>query len=343
MLSIVFTTDTRAQQANTELATFVQANIDSVYKTDKVPGIFVGILNNGNRSWYNAGFTRPDEQLPFDSATVFEIGSITKTFTAYVLTAVLTEKQIPDTGKIISYLPDSVQQNNQLGNISFQSLMNHTSGLPRLPGNMKLDNKVPYDDYTAAKLFAFLKTCTPKPDEKSNYSNLGAGLAGVLAVRISGKAYEQLINQYFFEPATSGGNHKFSQGYFATNEKAEFWNMDVLAPAGGLKYTAEQMINYLQLMCFPESENARFVVDKLTTQTIAINRQVGVGLGWHLLKFNNQPPVYWHNGGTYGFSTFCAFVKNKSKAVIVVINQFNKNAPCDALGIKIINRMIRED
>ncbi len=84
-------------------------------------------------------------------------------------------------------------------------------------------------------------------------------------------------------------------------------------------------------------------MDKLTTQTVSINPRVGVGLGWHLLNEKNLQPIYWHNGGTYGFSTFCAFTKDKSKAVVVVINQFNKNTSSDGLGIKIIKRLLSEE
>ena len=334
-------------QGNKELKTFIQHNVDSIYDKETPPGIVVGILNNGQRDYFTAGFADPDKQMPFDSATIFEIGSITKTFTAYVLTAVLVENKIADTGSIIKYLPDSVQQNKQLEGISFLSLMNHTSGLPRLPGNMKMDNaRQPYALYSSTELFAYLKTATPKPDGKSNYSNLGAGLAGVLAERISGKSYAALLDTYIFLPfkiVTAANSieqtENKSQGYFGKNDKTAYWNMNVLAPAGGLKCSASEMLTYLQNMCFPASANVKQVVEKITTQTIAVNPRIAVGRGWHIFNENEQPLFYWHNGGTYGFSTFCAFTKDKSKAVIIAINQFSKNAQADGLGMTIIKRL----
>ncbi|MFZ1369400.1 MAG: serine hydrolase, partial [Ferruginibacter sp.] len=128
---VVFFNSSVAQTGIQKQDDSIQYLADSLYSKEKLPGIFIGILNNGKRSFYQAGFADPDRQMPFDSSTTFEIGSITKTFTAYVLTAVLMENNISETGPVINYLPDSVRQNQHLSSISFLSLMNHTSGLPR--------------------------------------------------------------------------------------------------------------------------------------------------------------------------------------------------------------------
>jgi CubicO group peptidase (beta-lactamase class C family) len=348
---VVFFNSSVAQTGVQNQDAFIKHLADSIYSKEKLPGIFIGILNHGERSFYQVGFADPDRQMPFDSATLFEIGSITKTFTAYILTAVLMENKIAETDRIIKYLPDSVQQNQNIGNISFLNLMNHTSGLPRLPGNLNMANmRQPYETYGANELFAYLKDCSPKPDGKSNYSNLGAGLAGVLAERISGKSYAVLADQYIFLPfnmVKQGNSNAFhknkSQGYFAANDKAEYWNMNILAPAGGLTSTGNEMLTYLENMCFPKTERSKAIVNKLTVQIVSLSPKVAVGLGWHILNEKEQQPVYWHNGGTYGFSTFAAFVKDKSKAVIVVINQFNKNGAGDGLGISIIKKLISEE
>jgi CubicO group peptidase (beta-lactamase class C family) len=121
--------------AQEKLSDFIQHYADSIYKKESLPGVFVGILNNGERHFFTAGFADPEKQMRFDSATMFEIGSITKTFTAYVLTAVLMENKIADTDLIVKYLPDSVQQNKSLASISFLNLI-PLQPLPRvhLPG-----------------------------------------------------------------------------------------------------------------------------------------------------------------------------------------------------------------
>ena len=347
----IFAGQTKSQTTAENLQTYIQQTVDSAYQKEKVPGIFVAVLDNEKRNYFSSGFANPDSQKAFDSTTVFEIGSITKTFTAYILMTLLHEKGISDTVSIISYLPDTVQKNKNLQGISFLSLMNHTSGLPRLPDNMKPEDvRQPYENYSEKELYAYLKVCNPKPDGKSNYSNLGAGLGGVLAERISGKTYAQLLDQYIFLPFKMvttdnavANSHNNSQGYFAKDDKTPYWNMNVLAPAGGLKCSGSEMLTYLQNLCFPQTENSKRIIDELTTQTVAINERIAVGRGWHIFYEKDQPTIYWHNGGTYGFSTFCAFLKGSSKAVMVVINQTGKNSVSDLLGIKIIKKMMSEN
>ena len=338
--------------AQTGIDSFIRQKADSLFKAEKVPGIFVGLLDNGVATYFNFGYADPAKKMPFDSATIFEAGSITKTFTAFILVAVLKEKGIDEKSSVLPYLPDSVRKNKNLEDISFLNLMNHTSGLPRLPGNMSLtENQLaPYDHYTSADLFAYLKTAKPKPDGKSNYSNLGMGLAGVLAERISGKSYAALLDAYIFLPfhlvtpanGLANAAENKSQGYFADAPSA-YWNMDVLAPAGGLKCSAKEMLGYLKEISMPQNAAAKAIVDTLLQPTVILNKKVSVGRAWHTLEEKDKPVIYWHNGGTYGFSTFAAFIKGGKEAVIVVVNQFNMNKVSDGLGISIMNKLIEAD
>jgi CubicO group peptidase (beta-lactamase class C family) len=327
------------------LDAFIRTKGDSIYKAEKVPGIFIGVLNKGKRSYYQFGYANPSTQTVFDSSTIFEIGSITKTFTAYVLETVLKEKNISDTSFILPYLPDSVRRNTALGNIRFIHLLNHTSGLPRLPANIDIRSKQPYENYTAELLFAFLNTHTPKPPGQFEYSNLAFGLAGVLASSLTHKSYATLLEEYIFQPfhlLKPGDNFettgKKSQGHF-NKDTVAFWKFDALAPAGALKCSGDEVLTYLQTISNPPAA-AKPVIDSLLSPTFNLPPGMKVGRGWFIQQNEKQPPVYWHNGGTYGFSTYAAFVKEKDVAVIIAINQFNKNAAADKLGRELIDFLV---
>jgi len=321
------------------LSNFIQRRGDSLQKANKLPGLFVGVFD-GERKFFNFGYADPAAKTPFDASIVFEAGSITKTFTAYILETVLRSKGISDTSSIFSYLPDSVQTNKSLAPITFLSLLNHTSGLPRLPDNLDLTSTAPYDGYTVNDLFSYLKRATLKPDGKSNYSNLGAGLAGVLAERIAGKDYKTLLQEYVFQPfgmkdAMSSSNSKKAQGHLE-GAPNPFWNMNVLYPAGGAQCSANDMLNYLQAMSSGKSE----VLQKVLQHTVSVSPTVSVCSAWHTLEQKGKPTIYWHNGGTYGFSTFAGFVKETGRCVIVVVNQFNQNGVSDGFGMAIMKKML---
>lgn len=331
-------------QKQTALQSAINQKADSVFSAGKFPGLLLGILHNGKEQYFSFGYAVPEQKLPFDSATLFEMGSITKTFTAFVVQSVLDQKKITDTTSILSYLPDSLQDNAALQGISFRSLLNHTSGLPRLPANLKpKDPMQPYIDYGGQQLFAYLKTAKPVKAGVYSYSNLGMGLAGVLAQRISGKSFEALLEQYINKPfriVPTPKNAVKSIGYF-NGTKAPYWDMAALTPAGGLKCNAVQLMQYLSVLGRPQNKNQLAFIDRLLQPTLYINKRLSIAKGWHLIQEGEQK-IYWHNGGTYGFSTFAAFERTTGNAVVVVINKFNANEAADALGVEVIRKLMSE-
>lgn len=326
---------------------WIQQKIDSLVNSKAIPGIIVGISDRGVRRYYNGGFANKDTRQPFDAATQVEIGSITKTMTAYLLSAVLKEQKISDTAAIGPYLPDSVRTNVSVSAIRFVELMNHTSGLPRLPENIgpTVRNPLqPYAAYGPEQLYAYLAKAIPDSTGKVSYSNLGAGLAGVLAARISGIPYEQLLKKYITLPfgmqhtdTSAAPGRPFSTGYY-NEQPAEYWTMHVLKPAGGVKSDAADMLNYLEQL-IRNQQSA--VVSSITTPTASINNRLLVAKGWHILILPNQRSLLWHNGGTFGFSSFSAFHKESGKALFLSVNAFNKNNIGDAFGIEIMTKLLQ--
>lgn len=324
----------------------IQACIDSLVLGKSIPGIIVAFADSNETTYFTGGFADTATKQLFTPNTQLEIGSITKTFTAYVLTAVLAKHNIPDTAFIFPYLPDSVQSNKGILKIRFIELLNHTAGLPRLPDNMgNPDNFLqPYKEYNLDKLFHYLKKSSPVNTGKVDYSNLGMGLAGVLAERIDKKSLQDLFSVYILHPfglkhSSFEVNKKqpVSVGYFNDKQIAEYWDMTCLSGAGALKSDAKDILAYLGY--FVKNYSAP-LIQLVTKETASINKRIAVARGWHILKQNQLPPVFWHNGGTYGFSTFAAFNPATKQIVFVAINAFNKNAISDKMGIDIMTGLL---
>jgi CubicO group peptidase (beta-lactamase class C family) len=138
-----------------------------------------------------------------NSDSVFEIGSITKTFTGTMLAKLIRDGKAQMDDSIGQYLPVPLHQGTFNGKTAtLVHLANHTSGLPFEPPDVKssqgrdFDQYFPYRGYDLAKLNNYLahdQTLQSTPGEKRVYSNLGIGLLGLVLTRISGLSYEQLL------------------------------------------------------------------------------------------------------------------------------------------------------
>lgn len=325
----------------------IQQKLDSISKLNTVPGILVASSIKGKHQFFTVGVADKKTNLPFTAQTQFEIGSISKTFTAFILESLLQENGIADTSLITEFLPDSLTKNKAIASIQLLQLLNHTSGLPRLPENIgiPIDRLQPYANYDKEQLYYYLSKTEPQTFGRVAYSNLGVGLAGVIAENISKKSYEQLLSQYINTPfqlkhtgIQAAKRVPKAIGYFG-NEAATYWDMSVLVGAGGIKSDASDLLRYLDFMA---SNQSLPVVQSVLRKTTQINKQIAISKAWHTIEKDGATLLYWHNGGTYGFSTFAAFNPTTKNGIAIVINAFNKNDVADKLGIDIMTNLLKD-
>ncbi|MBN2288960.1 MAG: beta-lactamase family protein, partial [Candidatus Glassbacteria bacterium] len=155
---------------------------ERVDKYHKTVGIAVGVVNERGRQVIGCGRLEKKGKEQVDGGTVFEIGSITKVFTALLLARMAEAGELSLDDPVSRLLPGSVRVPGREGKeITLLQLATHTSGLPRLPTNFfPGDMGNPYADYTAEKLYEFLSGYELKREigGEYSYSNLGGGLLG---------------------------------------------------------------------------------------------------------------------------------------------------------------------
>ncbi len=310
-------------------------------------GLCVGILNNGKVSTYAYGTTiKGVTKLP-NADTFFELGSITKTFTATLLAYYVNEGKVKLTDPISKYLPDSVAANPELKSITLQELSNHTSGLARMPDNLvnhASDPLNPYKDYTKQLLYTYLKTCKleSKPGEQYSYSNLGVGLLGSILESVSGKPFERMVTEVICKPLGMLSTDqflnpllapRFAQVYNTNGSPTPAWDFDVLAACSALKSTLNDMLTYAKANLHPG--NTQLSKAMTLTHQVTFNKDVKIGLGWHIIIVNGVS-YYFHNGGTYGSSSFIAFNPEKNIAVVVLSNSAEST---DVVGTDILKKI----
>jgi D-alanyl-D-alanine-carboxypeptidase/D-alanyl-D-alanine-endopeptidase len=146
-------------------------------------GVVIGLLDaDGSRR------VVPVADVPYDGGTLFEIGSITKTFTGILLGEMAERGEVRLEDPVQDLLPKGTMVPARNGRaIRLIDLASHASGLPRMPDNFApSDPRNPYADYTADRLYTFLRghQLTRDVGQQVEYSNLGAGLlAHALTVR----------------------------------------------------------------------------------------------------------------------------------------------------------------
>lgn len=176
-------------------------------------GLSIAILKDGKVFYYGYGETaKGNKQIP-NEHTIFEIGSISKTFTSILFAEAANAGKVKLDDPVNNYLPDSIPQLIYAGTpVTLKTLSNHSSGIPRMPTNFHpADNANPYKDYTDNDLFSFYKNFTPtrKPGDKYEYSNLAAGTLGVILEKLYHKSYEDLLVENICNPLGMNDTRQF--------------------------------------------------------------------------------------------------------------------------------------
>ena len=219
-------------------------------------GVSIALVVHGVRRVFSYGVARPD--------SIFEIGSITKTFTGLILSQMVEQGKVKFDDPVRELLPPGTVEKPTGREITLLDLVTQHSGLPRMPDNFKpTDAANPYADYHAANLYAFLaKHGVARPDTTEFlYSNLGFGLLGqALSVR-AGKPYPALLEEEVLKPLgmddtavelTPAQHARFIPGHTADHRPAHAWDLDALAGAGAIRSTAPDMLIYLEANLHPE-------------------------------------------------------------------------------------------
>jgi CubicO group peptidase (beta-lactamase class C family) len=310
-------------------------------------GLIIGVLSNGHVTSYSYGETiKNNHKLP-NPDNFFEIGSITKTFTATLLAWYVNDGKVRLTDKITKFLPDSVAANPELQSITLLNLINHTSGLARIPDNLiphAIDPLNPYKDYTKELLYAYLKICKldSKPGEKYAYSNLSVGLLGNILETISGKPYSQMIREVICKPLGMFSTDqflnpilmpRFVQVYDTKGQPTPPWDFDALAACGALRSTLNDLMIYTKANMHPGADELSKAIE--LAHQVTFNKDVKIGLAWHIIKVNGVE-YYFHNGGTNGSSSFLAFNAEKNLAVVVLSNAAEST---DSVGTGILKKL----
>ncbi|MCI0693643.1 serine hydrolase [candidate division KSB1 bacterium] len=346
-LFLPFLPPLQAAQDETNSAAIRAILQERIDKNKKSVGIVVGLIDKSGSRVVGYGKLNKDRVQEPDGNTVFEIGSITKVFTAILLADMVERGEVSLSDPISKFLPKSVKTPTKDGKeITLLHLATHTSGLPRLPDNLDMKNADnPYADYTVAQMYDFLSRhqLTHGIGEKYEYSNYGAGLLGHLLALKAGTDYETLVTKRICAPLKMSSTAiklspdmqaRLAQGHNEVLRPASNWDIPTLAGAGALRSTANDMLLFLGAnLGFTKSALTPVIQKTHATQNSTGRPNLEIALGWHILK-KHDSEIIWHNGGTGGYHSFIGFDKSKSLGVVVLSNSTND---IDDIGRHLLN------
>jgi beta-lactamase class C len=351
-LCVIAVASRAAEKNQDRVRSIVDNAIRALMVKDHIPGMAVGIAIAGTPRVFNYGLASREPRKPVTDDTLFELGSVSKTFTATLASWAEINNQLSLSEKVGKYFPSL--QNSPFGNVSLLNLGTHT------PGGLPL--QVPEEVRNEDQLLRYFKDWRPAyaPGTYRTYNNPGIGTLGVITAKSMGQDFTALIEQrllpalgmtssFINVPASRMAD--YAQGY--TQEgKAVRMSVGVLSSeAYGIKSTAVDMIRYVQasmnllkvdgeLQRAIENTHKGYFKAGVMTQDL-IWEQYPYPVELNTLQEGNSPEMIfdpspvtairppqtpqdnvWINktGSTNGFGAYVAFVPAKRLGIVILAN-----------------------
>lgn len=316
-------------------------------------GIVVGVVEPAGRRVVAHGTFAVRDTRRVDGDTVFEIGSITKVFTALLLTDMVERGEVRLDDPVAKYLPPAVKVPERDGRvITLQDLSTHTSALPRMPQNFRPANPAnPYADYTVAQMYEFVSGyMLPRAiGQEFEYSNLAVGLLGhTLALR-AGTDYETLVRNRILAPLrmtdtsivlSAAQQARLARGHNQKLEPAANWDLPTFAGAGALRSTVNDMLRFLSAFTGGEAAGLKPAIARMrSVERPSASPNMVSALGWQILK-RPDLEIVWHNGGTGGYRSFMGFVPSRGVGVVVLSNMSSDTNGVDDIGMHLLDSRV---
>lgn len=313
------------------------------------------LVSDQGKVIYKKGFGMANMEwdIPNQPNTKHRLGSITKQFTAMLMLQLVAEGKLDLQAPITTYLPDYPKASGDI--ITTHHLLTHTSGIPNytsFPKFMEDESRNPYSPEAFVKTFAE-KTLDFAPGEKFSYSNSGYFLLGVLIEKLSGKSYEQMLQDKIFIPLnmkdTGYDNHadilkNRASGYEKSGVNyvnSSYLDMSIPYAAGSIYSTVEDLYKWDQSLyttsILPEKYMSMFFKPHIPDFG---NGHYAYGWGVGYAKIGTSTDSIYavgHGGGINGFNTNISRTTS-DKSLIVLLNNTGR-APLHDMTIAIMGIM----
>lgn len=330
LMSMMIALDGSASARDDKLRQKIEQIAKPYVDAKRVEAVSIGVIKAGETTTVHLGNARGDGGRPNDD-TVYEIGSVSKVFTALLVTDAVARGDLRLDQPVQDLLPAGVKM--PAGNdreITILDILTHRSGLPQMPNNVPMeDPNNPVADYTSKFAFEFLNghQLRREPGAEYEYSNFAMGLLGHLVSRKYGLSYDELLKQRINRPlgmrATAVKLSPDMRRNLATPHAfegvpASLMGFADIPGAGGVCSSMRDMLLFSQAHIDTPDDAIGKAIDLTWQKHPVIGApQNLMGLGWHFMP--NRFTRY-HNGQTLGSHSMVMIGKPKKLAVVLLSN-----------------------
>lgn len=286
--------------------------------------------------------------------SIFEIGSVTKTFTALLLADMNQRGEVNLSDPLAKFIP-TIPRRVGGREITLLDLATHTARLSRIPRDLLWEalrhRSDPYARYTFTRLEEALRRTRVKRrmGEKVGYSNFGFAALGYALAQAAGQSYEWLIAKRICEPLSLSSTwmepppnqaERSVQGHLKVGKPVPPWNLASFRPAGGLHSSVGDMLTYLRSHLDAQPSVLHAALEEVQRPRADIKKnRLAIGLGW-LIATRKGRTLIWHGGATGGFSSFAGFNREANVALAALANG-RVVGPLTRVGIKVLDDMCK--
>jgi CubicO group peptidase (beta-lactamase class C family) len=321
----------------------------------KVPGVAVGILHQGEREYLGFGWTNVETGELVQPETLFQIGSVSKVFTATLLLHLVDDGVLDLDAPVLEYVPElGLTDPHARRALTLRHLLIHRGGFY----GDRFDDHGPGDDALERAVRAFCELPQhAAPGELWAYSNAGFDLAGRAIENVLGTTFERAMRERIFEPlgmeratffAAEAIRHSVAVGHFAAADGIRvarpFQIPRRANPAGGIIATVSELIRFAELHIGDGELNGARILKPETAQMMReLHTEADFtrrwGLGWSLREINGVRAVE-HTGATNGFMGRLCVIPERKFALAIVTNGENGGSVHSAIYAHILQQVV---
>lgn len=373
MLSAILLTPALAAD-EARLKAITDAAIKPIMEKNGIPGLAVGISVNGESYIFTYGVMSKSTGQPVTAETLFELGSISKTFTATLATYAEANGHLSLSGRVKDYLPG--MKGTAFGDVTLTHLGTHTAGgFPlQVPDNVK----------TETQLLAYLKSWKPSYGAGTHrtYANPSIGMLGYITAKAMGQGYDAAMQDTLFPalglkdtftvvPKAKLAN--YAQGYTRNDEPARLTPGILSSEAYGVRSTATDMIRFVNAnlglekldgkirQAIASTHTGYFAVGAMTqdlvweqyARPVALKTLVQSNSGALLKTVPVQeiaPPLkpgqdvfINKTGSTNGFGAYVAFIPQRKLGIVILANKNYPNEDRVTAAVEILTAVDKAD